>query len=227
MSAIFQLADLISGSLQEVETRGRNLEVALQQLSENASAAKTILACAEHQKRIVDDVLTMSKLDFEMLSIISGPVQPRKLIDAALTMFEADFLSNGIEMSVKEDLSIQESPLQWVSCDGSRVTQIFINLLSNAIKFTKPERIRRVDISWGISEANPAAYLPQDIYWGPQDKIKSNEAPDWSEDKVVYLMFQVRDTGAGMAMEEKARLFHRFAQGTNRTFIKYGGSGLG
>ena len=49
-------------------------------------AAQTIILCAQHQKRIVDDILTLSKLDASLLVIAPDKVQPEVLINKALKM---------------------------------------------------------------------------------------------------------------------------------------------
>lgn len=41
------------------------------------------------------------------------------------------------------------------------------------------------------------------------------------------MCFSVEDTGCGISPDEKAVLFNRFSQGSRRTHVRYGGSGLG
>jgi len=48
-----------------------------------------------------------------------------------------------------------------------------------------------------------------------------------SEAGLVNLVFEVKDTGIGMTEAEIQRVFQRFVQGSNRTHLTYGGSGLG
>lgn len=82
--------------------------------------------------------------------------------------------------------------------DSLRVNQILMNLVSNAFKFT------------------PA---------GGRITIKVHE--DRTEDDVVFIQFQVSDTGVGMDQEMLGRLFQPFEQENAVTAKKYGGSGLG
>jgi PAS domain S-box-containing protein len=70
LSAILQCADEISttlGEFRDVDTGAIPLGV----VTDSIDAAQTIALCAQHQKRIVDDVLTLSKLDSAML-MVSG-----------------------------------------------------------------------------------------------------------------------------------------------------------
>lgn len=49
--------------------------------------AEVIMSCAKHQKTIIDDVLTLSKLDSNMLSVSPEPVHPISILDQAIKMF--------------------------------------------------------------------------------------------------------------------------------------------
>lgn len=53
LSAILQSAEVITTTIQEAEDGNVDLEVV-------AESAQTIILCAQHQKRIVDDVLGLS-----------------------------------------------------------------------------------------------------------------------------------------------------------------------
>jgi hypothetical protein len=46
-------------------------------------------------------------------------------------------------------------------------------------------------------------------------------------DETLYLSFKVEDTGRGIEHADLEHLFQRFQQGSRRTHVKYGGSGLG
>ena len=45
---------------------------------------------ANHQKRILDDVLTLSKLDSKLLVITPVPTKPEETINAALRMLSSE-----------------------------------------------------------------------------------------------------------------------------------------
>lgn len=68
LSAILQCADEISSILGDYRSSGaKTIEPSI--VADSIDAAQTIALCAQHQKRIVDDVLTMSKLDSAMLMV--------------------------------------------------------------------------------------------------------------------------------------------------------------
>lgn len=82
--------------------------------------------------------------------------------------------------------------------DGLRLRQILINLVGNAVKFTSRGEVL-VDVK-----------LRQPIV-----------------DDDLELVFQVRDTGIGMAKEQLHRLFKAFSQVDSSMTRRYGGTGLG
>ena len=81
--------------------------------------------------------------------------------------------------------------------DPDRLRQVLLNLLSNAVKFTE-----RGEILLHV----------RTLRW---------------EGVVVWLRFEVRDTGIGMTPEVRSRLFNPFSQGDASAARKYCGTGLG
>lgn len=79
---VVQCADAISTSLNEIlETAPYLLDSGFSSnIKSSIDAAETIQLCAQHQKGIVDDILTISKLDSKLLLISPVPVQPVKIV---------------------------------------------------------------------------------------------------------------------------------------------------
>ena len=59
-------------------------------------AADTILACGEHQKKIIDDILNLSKLDAGLLTVDPVPAQPHDIIRRGMRIFVPELKSKGI-----------------------------------------------------------------------------------------------------------------------------------
>jgi signal transduction histidine kinase/DNA-binding NarL/FixJ family response regulator len=81
--------------------------------------------------------------------------------------------------------------------DDARIRQVLINLIANALRFTREGGI-------GVSAG-----------------VLAQSGAD------VTLRFEVRDTGIGIAPEDAARIFDKFAQANAGIHREYGGSGLG
>jgi signal transduction histidine kinase len=97
-----------------------------------------------------------------------------------------------------------------------------INLLVNAIKFTAAADQRNITLTLDATHLRPC--LPGES----SDEVSTSFGRAKSyEAGLVHLIFEVKDTGIGMSEAEIQRVFQRFVQGSNRTHLTYGGSGLG
>lgn len=228
LSAILQCADEIVNSL--TDAKGNKSAARDETLFEtNIDAAQTIALCAQHQKRIVDDVLTMSKIDSALLMVTPVDVQPLSVVNRALKMFESELQSADIEMQFKVDDSFEKLGIDWVRFDPSRVMQVLINLTTNAIKFTSTQDKRTILVIIAASPKHPALDTASTVKYVPRraNRTDMTQGPDWGNGEEVYINFSVQDTGRGLSEEEKKSLFMRFSQASPRTHVQYGGSGLG
>ena len=99
-------------------------------------------------------------------------------------------------------LTIERDPRlpRVILCDPVRLKQILLNLLSNAIKFTTHGRVL-------LSVVRLRARL--------------------GDDEPVVAQFRVRDTGPGIAEDQRERIFEPFVQADDAIARDHGGTGLG
>lgn len=227
LSAILQCADDISTALVDGLKKGVSPP---QDIIESClESAQTILLCVQHQKSIVDDILTISKLDSNLLLITPIPSQPEQILGRALKMFDSELQAKDIQTKFEVHPSYKEHHIEWVNLDPSRVLQILINLLTNAIKFTAPCKTRWLSVAVGASLEPPVLDHIPGFHFAPLSNTKSGASAveGWGDGESLYILFKVQDTGCGLTAEEKRILFKRFQQASPRTHAQYGGSGLG
>ncbi|EME41035.1 hypothetical protein DOTSEDRAFT_74542 [Dothistroma septosporum NZE10] len=229
LSAILQSADSIASMLAPaMPILDEEMAIPSNTAEEIVDAAQTIILCAQHQKRIVDDILTLSKLDASLLVISPDKVQAPTLITKALKMYEAEIERAEIDAQLCIEPTYDKLEINWVLLDPSRLLQVVINLLTNSIKFTQHGQVRKVKICLGASYQRPTG-KHHGISFVPPRVSRPARSPfintDGADD--IYLQIAVYDTGRGLSEDEMKLLFQRFQQASPKTYKQYGGSGLG
>ncbi|OQE13023.1 hypothetical protein PENFLA_c057G08237 [Penicillium flavigenum] len=194
-------------------------------------ATETISLCIRHQKKIVNDVLTFSKLDASMLPLSPRKVQPQRHLTIPMAIFRPELRKHRIHFEYKADVSYAECGIDWVMADLDRMGQVLVNILSNAIKFTaQSEGQRSIRVSVGASIERPTSYPPNIVFFDSGESALRQDGTnnsEWGNGEVAYIMIAVKDSGIGVTEQAQKRLFERFNQATPKTESIYGGSGLG
>ncbi|KAK5123204.1 hypothetical protein LTR85_003403 [Meristemomyces frigidus] len=194
-------------------------------------AVETINLCISHQRRLVDDVLSFSKLDASMLTLTPNPCRPSRQLADSLKMFQPEFRKQRMEFKYRLDRSYLDHSISWVTADVARIGQVLINLVSNAIKFTaKGNGEKRIVVTLGATKDRPTSFPPNVVFFNPDDsayRMDATNSAEWGDGEALYIMVAVSDTGIGISDEGQKRLFERFRQATPKTEEVYGGSGLG
>lgn len=230
LSAILQCVDQITNSITAFAKYTVKEEVE-QLLEACLDAANTINLCASHQKRIVDDILTLSKLDSNLLSVTPVDDQPVRVVQRALKMFESELIARDIEFEFTVEDTFEKNGWKWAKLDPSRLRQVLINLITNAIKFTqgREKRLIVVNLSAGTNisdlKAKGTDYFERND--NQRNAAMDIDSEDWGSGEVFYIHCSVEDTGPGLSEHELKLLFQRFQQASPRTHVQYGGSGLG
>jgi signal transduction histidine kinase len=174
---------VISGIAETLEA-----EVYGQLTEEQTERVRQISEQAARQRRMVNDLLDLSKMEAGMMRLRREMLDPRAMVEAVLAQLAPVAGQADVELynSVKRDLPE-------INCDGERIEQVLENLISNALKFTS--RGGSITIS---AEAQPSE-----------------------------LIFCVADTGCGIAVEERVRIFDKFVQVHPRRDDRVKGTGLG
>jgi signal transduction histidine kinase/DNA-binding response OmpR family regulator len=229
LSAIMQCADGILSSYSFSDGNPPSPRTYFDLLDQTLDSAQTIAQCAQHMRHIVDDILTISKLDSGLLVITPVDAQPESVVKHVVKMFDSEAKAAGVNLSFVVDQSYRDLEVDWVSLDPTRVLQVLINLLTNAIKFTRLENnTRNITIVLAASAMEPVS-TPGGIQFIDTKLVGENHhlEQDWKQGSTQFIQFSVSDTGRGLTQEQTTSLFQRFSQASPRTHVHYGGSGLG
>lgn len=155
---------------------------------QQAELVYTVHQSATSMRKILNDVLDLSRIESGRIELRDESVDLRELAGEVLDVFAPAAADKGIE------LAGVVSPDVWatVRLDPVRFGQVLTNLVSNAVKFT--------------AEGEVVVTIEQ-----REDRIRVT----------------VRDTGVGIAREERDRLFRPFEQTASGETSREIGSGLG
>jgi PAS domain S-box-containing protein len=155
----------------------------------------------EHLLELINDVLEMSKIEAGKTTVHENSFDLIRLLENLEQMFRLKAKSKGLQIILDYDPDIP----QYVQTDESKLRQILMNLLGNAIKFTSSGGVTlRVRRKMDDREKSP---YPLSI---PKHR----------------LVFEIEDTGSGIAPEEIDKLFEAFFQ-TETGRQSQQGTGLG
>jgi CheY-like chemotaxis protein len=216
-------------SMRDVDTA--TITKRLQGCTSNMTeAADTIMACTVHQKRIIDDILSLSKLDSNLLEICPSAFQVKTFLEQVESTFRFEATQAGVTFTTTPDPSLNQLGIDWIEADPGRIMQVLVNLVANAIKFTKDSPgTRNVTLRVGASSSRPAdVFVDLMMVASPSSSQKDEATAAVAANKQeLYLWCSVKDTGCGMDSASMKRIFSRFIQASPKTYSKYGGSGLG
>ncbi len=195
---------------------------------------------ARHLLQIINDVLDISKIEANKISLDQHDFSPAKVIRdiQAILAESADFR----KLAVVDDL--RDLP-ELVRGDSVRLGQIILNLLGNAIKFTETGQITirafvvarnaKTGLPLTSGRTKPAAAPARTL--APASTPAALNPAAWEpgammpvgaeyEDEVM-IRFEIADTGIGLTAAQIQHLFRNFEQADSSITRLYGGTGLG
>lgn len=182
-----------------------------------ADHLRTILRCGDHLLTLINTILEMARLE-------SGQARLREAVFdlvALLHDLARNTRSNCTRKNPGFSLNLDPDLPRKVVGDMVRLRQILDHLLSNAFKFTPDGtvmlRVARISGPGSQGEAglDPSERIPEQ----PESGVPANQPHP------LWVRFEVRDTGPGIPVEDRSRIFESFQQGAQDTHA--GGTGLG
>jgi signal transduction histidine kinase len=184
---ILALTEILQSQITDIEQQGL-LEITIRN--------------AKRLKRLIDDILDVTKIESQLLQLNKEMVDLNEIISNVVR----DYRNQIIESKRLIRLSYDEYlPRVIIEADKDRITQVVSNLLSNALKFTKDAG----NIFISVRTAESASNLDHPF----------SKSMHLKEDKTVLVT--VKDTGIGVDPEIFPKLFKKF------TSTSFQGTGLG
>ncbi|MEH1821474.1 MAG: PAS domain S-box protein [Nostoc sp.] len=195
----------------------------------------------EHLLNLINDILEMSKIEAGRITLNLNSFDLIRLLENLEEMLRFRATSKGLELVFEYTSRLP----QYIQADESKLRQVLLNLLGNAIKFTDTGRVTlRVGMGsgeWGLGTGdwgsragerrgiiNPQCPIPnpQSLIPNPHYLLSPEGAPPSPIPNPQSLIFEVQDTGRGIAPQEIDLLFEAFGQ-TETGRKSQQGTGLG
>ncbi|MFN5854684.1 MAG: PAS domain-containing protein [Pseudanabaenaceae cyanobacterium] len=161
----------------------------------------------EHLLSLINDILDLSKISSGMMELNIESVSVRNLCDSSLVFIKQQAFQKRIQITSQIPFDVGN-----IHAEERRIKQVLINLLTNAVKFTPPDGEVCLRVSFGCGEVwQGAATVPESI----KAQHKS------------MILFQITDTGIGIAETDLQKLFQPFIQVSSSLNRQYEGTGLG
>ncbi len=202
---------------------------------ENRENLSIIRRSGEHLLSLINEVLDLSKIEAGRMIVNPKNFDLYRLLDDLQDMFLLRAKKQELQLLFQREADVP----QYVRTDDVKLRQVLINILSNAIKFTQTGAIilRVVKLeSSGILDllGNPTAGIDttksiREFAADRSDFVTvefQEDAEDSTWDRVVFLQFEIEDTGVGIAAEELGNVFKAFVQ-TDSGRKNHKGTGLG
>ncbi len=160
---------------------------------------------------LINGILDLAKIEAQQIDLNRETFSLNEMLNHLRAIFEFKANKQNIRFVIKRDSHLPEI----IESDEKKLRQILINLLGNAFKFTDRGqvtlRLKVVD-----SQENSLATHRRD-----RAELRSNVAQ-----QELIMLFEVIDTGPGIAPENLSRIFQPFVQ-TEVGKKVAGGTGLG
>ena len=183
--------------ISEIQLQKRGLRPEIEE------AFGKILASGNLLLGIVNDILDLSKIEADKLSLIVDRYDVASLINDTVQLNLGYIGDKDIKFSV----SVDENLPACLYGDELRIKQVLNNLLSNAFKYTEAGTV-----SFGVGFENTQS-----------ENIQSENTGD----EYTNLVMTVSDTGRGMTDEQLNSIFQEYERFHEKEARQIGGTGLG
>jgi CheY-like chemotaxis protein len=170
-------------------------------------AIATVESSGEHLLALINDILDLSKISAGMVELEITSVSVKHLCNSSLVFVKQQAFNKKIQIHSHIPPHINN-----INIDERRIKQVLINLLTNAVKFTPNGGNINLLVAIGSGDTwQGEATIPQ--------QLRDKNAP--------MILFQVVDTGIGIAAKDLQMLFQPFVQVDSALNRQYEGTGLG
>src|SRR4028119_1788129 len=158
---------------------------------ENLENLRIVNRSGQHLLELINDVLDLSKIEAGIIGLDERSFDLYQLLDTLEEMFQIKAETKNLQLR----FFVQANVPQYIKTDEKKLRVCLINLLGNAIKFT----LDGGRIWLRVSVESKQQLAESEIY------------PNSTSGEPFLILFEVEDTGVGIAAAEIDTLFDAFA----------------
>ncbi|MEG4305359.1 response regulator [Microcoleus sp. D3_18a_C4] len=174
---------------------------------ENLENLRIINRSGQHLLELINDVLDLSKIEAGIIALDERSFDLYQLLDTLEEMFQIKAETKKMQLR----FSVEANVPQYIKTDEKKLRVCLINLLGNALKFT-PD--------------GGSIWLRVSVESNQKQSAESESYPNYTSLEPLLILFEVEDTGIGIATAEIDTLFDAFVQ-TQSGRKAADGTGLG
>ncbi len=205
----------------------------------------------EHLLTLINQALDLAKIEAGQMIIFPTNFNLYDLLDEVEDMFQLRAKNQGLQLVFQRNTDVP----QYVRTDEVKLRQVLINLLSNAMKFTRVGGVS-VRVGQQVQGGSVAGDVIDAIEIGNREETRGNDSQpeilttgenptnlddstsyspsegenltenDLDLSSLLFLQFEVEDTGSGISPKELGKVFEAFVQ-TESGQKAQKGTGLG
>src|SRR5262249_45056009 len=104
---------------------------------ESRESVRTILRSGDHLLGLINDVLSLSKIEAGRLVLVEEPFNLPDLLETVRSMIAVRVETRAVDVAFALDPGLP----RFVRGDGQKLRQVLLNLLGNAVKYTERGRV--------------------------------------------------------------------------------------
>jgi signal transduction histidine kinase/CheY-like chemotaxis protein/HPt (histidine-containing phosphotransfer) domain-containing protein len=165
---------------------------------ERVDYMSTIQRSGKHLLALINDVLDLSKIEADQLSVESIPCSPHQVISETVSVLRVGAQEKGINLDYRWESGVPQT----IHTDPYRLKQLLLNLVGNAVKFTSQGSVLIIaKLETGGAEPHLVVEVRDTGIGIPTDKIDAIFQPFVQADDSVTRRFG--GTGLGLAIGKK------------------------
>jgi len=117
-----EISSIAKSWLRNLPQQSTKVTLPISELEDILNAAEVVEQCTLHQRRMVDGILTLSKMEGGMLPFNLSPSQATVVVENTLKLFSREFLHSGIQITLQQDSSLERASaeFEWLELDPGR-----------------------------------------------------------------------------------------------------------